>query len=181
LQYLLPAFYEKSCVYFNLHVFDFCVISDNFIECKSTKRILNVNTFLKKIICNHTLTLQTHVFAAPILSSAPSCVTHLCESFAGYCRHSHRCVLYYIACAEIRLVEEHAKLVFANILAVVNLFRNTVNNVRKLSTSPVRRVTTASGKSKKTVNQYQEKTQISLTLHLLQCYSSIQPKSVIRV
>ncbi|MBR5352652.1 MAG: hypothetical protein IK126_02985, partial [Bacteroidales bacterium] len=42
--------------------------------------------------------------------------------------------------------------------AVVNLFRNTVNNVRKMSTSPVRRVTTASGKSKKTVNQNQEKT-----------------------
>ena len=124
---------------------------------------------MKKIICNHTLTLQTHVFATHILSSAPSCVPHLCESFAGYCRHSHRCVLYYIACAEIRLVEEHAKLVFANILAVVNLFRNTVNNVRKMSTSPVRRVTTASGKSKKTVNQNQEKT---TNRYALQCYSS---------
>ena len=86
---------------------------------------------MKKIICNHTLTLQTHVFATHILSSAPSCVPHLCESFAGYCRHSHKCVLYSIACAEIRIVEKHAKLVFAHILAVVNLFRNTVNQIRK--------------------------------------------------
>ena len=36
-----------------------------------------------------------------------------------------------IACAEFRIVEEHAKLVFAHILAVVNLFRNTVNQIRK--------------------------------------------------
>ena len=42
--------------------------------------------------------------------------------------------------------------------AIVNTFRNTVNNVRKLSTSPVPQVTTTSGKSKKTVNQNQEKT-----------------------
>ena len=45
--------------------------------------------------------------------------------------------------------------------AIVNTFRNNANDVRKMSTLPVPQVTTAQGKSKKTVNQNQEKTGLS--------------------
>lgn len=42
--------------------------------------------------------------------------------------------------------------------AVVNLFRNPVNDIRNLSTCPGKQVTTLSGKVQKNVNQNQEKT-----------------------
>ena len=46
-----------------------------------------------------------------------------------------------------------------------------------MSTSPVRRVTTASGKSKKNVNQNQEKTVGQPTVTALQCNSSKTPST----
>ena len=61
--------------------------------------------------------------------------------------------------------------------AVVNLFRNSVNDVRKLSTFPVQRVATASGKRQKTVNQKQEKTK---TIVSYSCYSATVRKQGIR-
>ncbi len=45
--------------------------------------------------------------------------------------------------------------------AVVNLFRNTVNDVSDMSTCTGKQVTTLSGKEQKTVNQNQEKTYYS--------------------
>ena len=52
--------------------------------------------------------------------------------------------------------------------AVVNLFRKTVNDVRKLSTNPVRHLTTVSGKGHKNVNQNQEKTAFCYSATVLQ-------------
>ena len=57
--------------------------------------------------------------------------------------------------------------------AVVNLFRNTVNNVRKLSTSPVRRVTTASGKCKKLSTKIRKRQRGVTTLQRYSCWASL--------
>ena len=66
--------------------------------------------------------------------------------------------------------------------AAVNLFRNTVNAVRELSTFPVQRVTTSSGKVRsrpngsnpvfKTKNCQPNSGKDNTPLQLLQCYSS---------
>ena len=56
--------------------------------------------------------------------------------------------------------------------AVVNLFRDTINNVRKLSTSPVRRVTTASGKCKKLSTKIRKRQRGVSTLQRYSCWAS---------
>ena len=63
------------------------------------------------------------------------------------------------------------------IFTAVNLFRKTVNDVRKLSTNPVRHLTTVSGKGHKNVNQNQEKAQKCCSVAVLQLFfMSINPQ-----
>ena len=56
-----------------------------------------------------------------------------------------------------------------------NLFRKGVNNSRKVSTRPGKRLSTTSEKRAKTVNQNQEKTKICFFVSLLHCYINRVP------